>query len=273
MKPSGFDYLRADSVDEVVAAMSTHGDDARILAGGLSLGAMMNYRLLQPKLLVDISNLEELAYIRRDGDWVEVGAATTQAQLMAWPELAQTLPLLHLAMPNIGHFQTRSRGTVCGSICHAEPSSELPLCFATLGGEAVLVSGRGERRLPASEFQTGMLQNARRSDELIRAVRFPVAKPQDGHAFEELALRKGDFAIVAAAAVRRGKRILLGIGGVSDKPAVRDFTETEGTALENQLNAFAWELGGETDIHASAKYRRHLVRQLGKRVIEEAKQC
>lgn len=271
MKPNSFDYLRPDTVDEAVEALAAHGDDARILAGGLSLGAMMNYRLLAPALLVDISCLKDLSYIRRDGDWVEVGAATTQAELMAWPELAGTLPLLHLAMPNIGHFQTRSRGTVCGSICHAEPSSELPLCFAALGGEAVLVSRRGERRLPAAEFQTGMLQNARHADEMVRAVRFPVAGAGDGHGFEEVALRRGDFAIVAAAAVRKGDRMLLGIGGVSGKPEVRAIRETEGAGLEAELNAFAWELGGETDIHASAKYRRHLVRNIGKRVVEEAR--
>jgi len=145
----------------------------------------------------------------------------------------------------------------------------LPLCFATLGGEAVLRSKkRGERRVPASEFQVGMLSNSREQDELVVAVRFPVTKGQ-GTAFKEFAQRKGDFAIVAVSAVASGNTVRVGVGGVADKPTYRDL-DLNGD-LDEALNRFAWELGGYTDIHASAEYRRRLVRRMGRTVIEEAK--
>lgn len=271
MKPNKFDYLHPQTVNEALDCLAQHGENARMIAGGLSLGAMLNFRLVEPEVLIDISTLEELSYIKRDGDWVEVGAATTQAELLAWPELPQLLPLLAHAMPNIGHYQTRSRGTVCGSICHSEPSSELPLSFATLGGEAVLKSKkRGERRMPASEFQIGMLSNAREQDEMVVAVRFPVSTNGNGYAFQEFAQRRGDFAIVAVSAVSGKDHIRVGIGGVADRPSIRDIPVD--ADLDEALNRIAWELGGFTDIHATAQYRRRLVRKMGRQVIEEAKQ-
>ncbi|NQU69537.1 MAG: FAD binding domain-containing protein, partial [Rhodospirillales bacterium] len=120
MKPKAFDYLRANSVDEAVAGLAKTGEGARILAGGQSLVPILNFRLADPELLIDISQLKELDYIRVDGNMVQIGAATRQAQVMAWPELADRIPLLAKALPHVGHFQTRSRGTVCGSLAHAD---------------------------------------------------------------------------------------------------------------------------------------------------------
>src|SRR3972149_2800386 len=151
MKPKSFNYLRPDDLQEVLQALQRLRDDARIMAGGLSLVPMMNFRLLETKYLIDISNLASLAYIRETSAEIEIGAAQTQASVLAWPKLAKSLPLLSLAMPHIGHFQTRSRGTVCGSIAHSDPSSELPLCLATLGGRVVLRSSAGNRVLSADE--------------------------------------------------------------------------------------------------------------------------
>ncbi len=273
MKPREFDYLRPDTIDETLAELSASGDDARILAGGQSLIAMLNFRLVEPRVLVDIARLEALSYLRADGDRLEVGAAATQAELMAWPGLAARAPLLHAALPNVGHFQTRNRGTVCGSLAHADPSSELPLCLAVLGGEVVLRSAVGERAVAAAAFQTGMLSTARRPDELLVAARFPLAPPGAGYAFREVARRRGDFAIAAVAAVVTGDRIRLGVGGVADRPAVREWPRLDDDALDDALNAFAWELGGTDDVHATAKYRRRLVRRLGRLAIEEARQC
>jgi len=270
MKPAKFDYLNPESTEQILQCLSEHKDDARILAGGLSLMAMMNYRLVQPKVVVDISRLEELAYIRESASTVEIGAATTQAELKAWPDLGQKLPLLALALEHVGHYQTRARGTVCGSICHAEPSSELPLCLATLGGEVVLRSTSGERVLKAEEFQTGMLATARRPDEMAYAVRFPVAGAGEGFAFNEIAERHGDFAIVAVAAMATGSEVTVGVGGVADRPAVRTLTALAEDDIAEALNALAWELGGDTDIHATARYRRELVRHLGQTTITEA---
>jgi 2-furoyl-CoA dehydrogenase FAD binding subunit len=277
MKPASFDYLRAASAEEALAGLARGGDDARILAGGQSLLPMLNYRLVEPALVIDISGIEALSYIRTDttkgNGMVEIGAATRQIELERWPELAERAPLLAAAFPFIGHFQTRSRGTVCGSLAHADPSSELPLCLAVLGGEVVLRSEGASRTLAADEFQTGMLSTAKRADEMIVAARYPLAAPGTGYAFTEMAQRRGDFAIVAVAAAVSASSIRLGVGGIADMPSVREWDVLEGDGLDDALNEFAWDLGGVDDLHATARYRRELVRRLGRRVIEEATSC
>jgi len=273
MKPAPFAYHRPSTVEEAVDALARYGSRARVMAGGQSLMAMLNMRLVEPEIIVDISAIESLKTIRSDGDRVEIRAAVTQAELLAWPNLKEELPLLAEAMQWIGHFQTRNRGTVCGSIAHSDPSSELPLCLATLGGEVELRSAKGSRRLSAALFQTGMLSTAKTPEEIVVAVRFPRSRPGEGHAFREVARRHGDFAIVAMAAKASGSSMLLGVGGIADFPAVRDFGSLKGSELDDGLNAFAWEMGGDDDLHATAGYRRELVRRLGPKVIEEARQC
>jgi 2-furoyl-CoA dehydrogenase FAD binding subunit len=273
VKPAAFDYLAPETVEEAVAALAEHGDDARVMAGGQSLMPILNMRLARPELVVDIGSVGGLDHIRRSNGAVEIGASATQAALMRWPELAAASPLLAAALPNIGHFQTRNRGTVCGSLCHADPSSELPLCLAVLDGEVVLRNARSQRTVTASAFQTGMLSTARAVDEMVVAARYPVAQRGAGYAFRELTRRQGDFAIVALAAVAHGSKVRLGVGGVADRPVVRDWDGIDGDALDDALNAFAWELEGTDDIHATARYRREMVRTLGRRVIEEARQA
>jgi len=270
MKPAAFDLVIAETLDEALDCLAAHGGDAKIMAGGQSLMAMLNVRLATPGTVIDISRIAELASIREAGGFVEVGAMTTQAELLAWPRLAQTVPLLAQAMPHIGHFQTRNRGTVCGSICHADPSSELPLVLAVLGGDVVLRRKRGRRVVPVSEFQTGMLSTARQPEEIAVAVRFPVRRAGQGFAFREIARRHGDFAIVALAAVATDASVRLGVGGLADKPALRDFQQFTDAALDSALNDFAWEMGGADDIHATARYRREMVRRIGKTIILEA---
>jgi 2-furoyl-CoA dehydrogenase FAD binding subunit len=280
MKPRRFDYARPDSVAEALALLAEHGEEARVLAGGQSLMAMLNLRLLEPAVLVDIARLAELDTIKMAGDKVEVGAAVTQNRLKDWPELAAKLPLLAKTLPFVGHFQTRNKGTVCGSVAHADPSSEIPLALATLGGEVVLRSHRGTRTVAAADFQRGMLTTAREGDELITAVRFPV---QAGKrvAFREVTRRHGDFAIIAVAAsvesavasVESGEVVRVGIGGVADRPAVRRIFVDGPDAAKSAFEALAWELEGYDDIHASARLRRDLLRRVGPAVVEEALQC
>jgi 2-furoyl-CoA dehydrogenase FAD binding subunit len=273
MKPAAFDYLRAASCEEVLEILAKFGARARVMAGGQSLVALLNARLTEPELVVDISSIAGLDTIRIADDWIEIGAAVTQSALLAWPQLQAELPLLALALPYIGHFQTRNRGTVCGSIAYSDPSSELPLCLATLGGEVELRSMNGTRRLKASAFQTGMLSTAKTPEEIVVAARFPRRKPGEGCAFREISRRHGDFAIVALAAKATASGVLLGVGGVADRPAVREFGGAEGASLAEALNTLAWQMGGNDDIHATAGYRRELVRRLGPKVIEEARAC
>jgi 2-furoyl-CoA dehydrogenase FAD binding subunit len=273
MKPRRFDYVRPDSAHEAVAVLAEYGDAASVLAGGQSLMAMLNLRVAEPAVLIDIARLNELDYIRVADDKVEVGAAVTQNQLKDWAELAGTLPLLAAALPFVGHFQTRNKGTVCGSIAHADPSSEIPLVLATLGGEVLLRSQTGTRVLTAGQFQRGIMTTARAADELIVAVRFPT-QSTGRVAFREVARRHGDFAIIAVAAyVEDGNTLRIGIGGVADRPAVRR-ERLEGAAdVRDMFEALAGELEGYDDLHASARLRRDLLRRVGPVVVEEALRC
>ncbi len=269
MKPAPFDYLAAASVAEVLDTLASHGEDARILAGGQSLAALLNMRLVQPELVIDIARIGDLAYIREVGGSIEIGAATTQCELENHPGLAEKAPLLHQAIPHIGHFQTRNRGTVCGSIAHADPSSELPLCLAALGGEVVLQSKKATRTLGPKDFQLGMLTTAKRGDEMITAVRFPMAKPGERFAFAEMARRHGDLAVVAIAAVASGGQIHMGVGGVADKPTVARWDGLGNDGLDDALNQLAWDLDAQDDIHGTARYRREVVRRMGRQVAEQ----
>lgn len=273
MKPASFDYARCDTVDDALELLAEHGEEARIMAGGQSLMAMLNMRLVKAAVVVDVAELDELRYMKEGSGFVEFGASVTQAAVESWPHLRQHLPLLAAAIPHIGHFQTRNRGTICGSLCHADPSSELPLCLATLGGEVVLRSRRKKRVLQAEEFQIGLLSTAKRPDEMMVAARYPVTRVGWGYAFREISRRHGDFAIVALAAAVGGGKVRLGVGGVADKPAVREWDNIDDQDLPDALNDLAWELGGSDDIHATARYRREMVRRLGRKVIEEARQC
>jgi len=272
MKPRPFDYLRPDTIEEAVALLAEYGDGARILAGGQSLVPMLNLRIVEAEALIDISRIAALDAIDNRGQTIEIGAAVTQNKLLAWPQLGQKLPLVAAALPHVGHFQTRNKGTVCGSIAHADPSSELPLALALVGGEIVLKSQRGERKLAAKDFQKDMLTTARAGDELITAVRFPAANGNGigrGVGFREVARRHGDFAIVAVAAVAENKNaVRLGVGGLAGTPMVRRIAVN---GAEEALREWARELEGYEDLHASAAMRRDLFRNLAPLAIEEAK--
>lgn len=230
--------------------------------------AVLNMRFAQPKVLIDIAGIEDLRYIQRHRDYLAVGAGITQAELMEYPSLADEVPLLAQAMPWIGHAQTRNRGTVCGSVAHADPSAELPLCLTALGGDAVLESHRGKsRKVPAQEFFKGILTTAKRADELLSEVRFPLRREGESYRFREVSMRHGDFAIVALAASISGNRAELSVGGVADRPVRRSLHLDEN--LRTSLNDFAWSLNAQDDAHASAVYRRHLVRELGFQLIND----
>ncbi len=249
MKPAPFDYLRPASLGEALEALGSDG--AMALAGGQSLVAMLNMRLARPDLLVDIMHLPEL---RERG--TRIGAAVRQC------ELTGLHPLIDRALPHVGHYQTRGRGTFCGSVAHADPAAELPLCLVALGGRVHLASARGERVLEAIDFFEGPLMTAREEDELIAAVELPPPDPRSGYAFREVALRHGDFALAAFAAVADGDGVRLAVGGVADTPVVLDGLAFDPDAID-----------ARDDFHADAAYRRRLVARIGRATVEEALAC
>ena len=271
MKPAAFDYVRAESLDEALEVLRNEGGDARIIAGGQSLMPMLNMRLAKPRVLVDIMRLEELRKIEPRQGKITIGAAVRQAELLEWPSLGRDLKLLSLALPWTGHVQTRSRGTICGSVAHADPSAETPLSLLALGGEIVLRSAKKRRRVAARDFFLGVMATERNDDELIEAVEFPTTQGQRC-AFREVARRHGDFAIVACAAVATDHGARLAVGGVADTPVAREFDALKGSALDDALNAFAWDLDARDDFHATARYRRDLVRMIGRELIAEVTQ-
>jgi 2-furoyl-CoA dehydrogenase FAD binding subunit len=273
VKPPPFDYVRAETLAEVHETLTAAGSDASVLAGGQTLLPLLSTRMARPSVLIDIMHIPQLAEIVSEDSAIRVGAAVRQSDLLAWPDLVNWQPLLALTLPWIGHAQTRSRGTVCGSVALADPSAELPLTLLALGGDVLLSSERGKRRVVAREFFTGLMSTVREDDELIEAVRFPIRRTGQGFAFREFGRRHGDFAIVACAAVASEMGVRLAVAGVADRPVARDFSPLEGEALDEALDAFAWDLDARDDLHATGRYRRELVRRFGRSAIEEAQQC
>jgi 2-furoyl-CoA dehydrogenase FAD binding subunit len=271
LKPAPFDYVRAETLNEALTVLAAEGGDARIIAGGQSLMAMLNTRLAKPKVLIDIMRLKELDRINATPTAVTVGAGVRQRALLNWPSLAEKLKLVGLALPWTGHVQTRSRGTICGSIAHADPSAEMPLALLALNGDVHLRSAKKRRKIGAADFFTGMMSTARADDEMIEAVSFPSAGGARS-AFREVARRHGDFAIVACAAVASNQGVRFAVGGVADVPAAQDWPRLDGSALDDALNSFAYQLDARDDVHATARYRRDLVRLIGRDLVREVQQ-
>ena len=273
MKPARFDYVRAESLDEALEVLHEDGSDARVLAGGQTLLPLINMRMARPRVLVDIMRLPELNRAESIDGAIRIGAAARQGALERRADLLAQLPLLAAALPWVGHAQTRSRGTICGSVAHADPSAELPLVLIALGGEIELRSRTNSRRVAAEKFFTGMMSTDLADDELIEAVRFPVARAGTGYAFRETARRHGDFAIVACAAAVDSAAAWLTVGGVADRPMARALPLPGDSALDDALDDFAWDLNARDDLHATGAYRRHLVRRLGRQTLEDAGRC
>jgi CO/xanthine dehydrogenase FAD-binding subunit len=283
MKPAPFSLLRPKSVDEALSLLRSHSDEAKVLAGGQSLVPLMNFRLARPSYLVDLNQIEALSGIKIEDRTLTIGAMVRQREVERSPVIAERLPILRDAMEQVGHAAIRNRGTVGGSLVHADPSAELPLLSVTLDGVFQLQSLRGKRAVAARDFYQGYLVTDIASDELLIEITLPLPPPGAGWCFTEIARRHGDFAIVAAAIVLgldRNRRLdfaRVGLGGVGPTPirvtAAEDMLvgQKPDTELYRRAgDAAAHAIDPPNDIHASATYRRHISSVLVRRALATA---
>ena len=280
MKPGPFDYVRPATLDEALELLARHGADARVIAGGQSLVAMMNLRIARPELLIDINGLKELDFHRRDGEVLRIGALARHAVLAASPLVREAAPLMADAYPHVAHATVRNRGTLAGNLCHADPASEMPAVLLALDGRLRLRSTRGEREVAAIDFFLGPYTTAAAADELLVEVCLPVCRA--GHGFEELAIRQGDFALtlVASTLSVSGGRIqaaalaYAGVGAHALRlPAVEQILVGQAVSdgLFERVGAAAAEaIEPGSDQHADAAYRRDLIRTLTPRALRRA---
>ena len=285
MKAAAFDYVRPTTLREACGYLADGGVEARVIAGGQSLVPMMAMRLVRPGLLVDINDIGTLSGIARDGDAVVIGAATRQAEAMRSAVVAKELPLLALALPFVGHDQTRNRGTVGGSLAHADPSAEIALVAATLGATIAATDGAAERRIGAADFFLAPMMTALDPQECLTAVRFPVWNGGGavGAGFQEVSSRDSDFAVVAAAAQlaldRDGvcRRAALAVANAAPTPirlhrleeALLGQRPSE-VGIDRLLPLVDDAIEPSSDLHASAEARRHMAHSLVRRALLQA---
>jgi len=280
MKPAPFEYVRPETLNDAVRALDH--DDAKIIAGGQSLVPMMNFRLVQPERLVDINRIEALTPIVQTDSGVRVGALTRHVEAECHPLLKEHFPIISEAMACVAHVAIRNRGTIAGSLCHADPSAEWPLLLIVLNGEIEILGGAGSRMVTPNEFFLAPLMTEIAETELVTGVHFPLPPFSCGMAFEEVSWRAGDFAVVAAAALVSIKRdrfaeVRLALGGVFDTPvratALEEVLVGQSANLdeiETVVSLAAKDLEPNDDPHASAGYRLSLVPVLARRVLARA---
>jgi carbon-monoxide dehydrogenase medium subunit len=285
MKPAPFKYYAPATVEEALAHLAEYGYDAKALAGGQSLIPTMNFRLAQPSVLVDLNNIPELFYVHPDGNGgLRIGAMTRESQVEHSPLVAERAPLLHETMPHIAHPQIRNRGTIGGTLAHADPAAELPAVSVALKGRFRLRSQAGERWVAADEFFIGFFTTALEPDELLVEVALPPMPPHSGWSFQEIARRHGDYALVGVAAMmtlddkdecHQARLVFLSVG---DGPVeahqaaemLRGQIPTPEVIRAAAETAVKADVDPGSDIHASAEYRRHLVQVLARRALEQA---
>ena len=273
MKASAFAYARATSVENALELLADQGDRAKVLSGGQSLMPAMNLRLISPELVVDIGGLAELRGIAVKAGILTIGALTRHVDLLKSSEIATHAPLLADAVTHVAHPAIRNRGTIGGSLAHADPASELPACMVALSATVIARGPGGERRIAAAEFFTGIYETALSPQELLVAVELPVAPKQSTHFFHEFARRHGDYAIVGLAAqavVHDGRFVDLRLGffAVGDRPLLARAAgklinaAVTPALLSDALSALADELDPQEDHQATPAMRRHLAKVL-----------
>lgn len=270
MKPAPFQMHLAHSQDEVLNLLDLHGEEARVLAGGQTLVPVLAMRVANPMHLIDINHIEEFKRYKVTSGALHVGAGVRQSELEEWSDLSKVQPLLKLMFPWIAHTPIRNRGTVCGSIAHADPSAELVLALATLGGSVQLASKKTKRTVKAKDFFLGALQTDRQSNELITSVQFPMMAEGAGYGFAEFGYRHGDFAVVAVASIKDGSNWTIGFAGIDDTVKVHSFSAQSFDDVCQAIDQFASTLQVREDPTATSGLRRHLMRTLGRSSCQQA---
>jgi len=282
MKPATFEYVVVDSVMKGVTVLSEARGEAKILAGGQSLVPMLNFRLIRPAILVDINRIRGLAFIEETGNTIRVGALTRHYELEISPVLAKHLPVVASAMTHVAHLAIRNRGTIGGSLSHADPAAELPMMALLLNARLHVVSSKGERTVAALDFFRDALTVDLGEDEIVTEIHLPKLPPNTGWGFEEVTRRAGDFAVAAVAATvtaSDGKieEARIALTGVAPTPVRAQKAEAllrgekiETKLIERVIEAVRSMIAPDSDLHASSDYRRHLAGVLTGRAVRAA---
>ena len=284
MKPAPFAYHRPETVDEALALLAAHGADAKPLAGGQSLIPAMNFRLARPPVLVDLNRIAALAYVRDDPNGLRIGSMTRQRAVERDPLVRRIAPLLAEALPHVAHAQIRNRGTIGGSVAHADPAGELPAVLLALDAGFVARGPGGTRTVPAERFFTGLFETALAPAELLIEIAVPAMRAQTGWAFVEVARRHGDYALAGVATTvtldpaGRCHSARIALLGVGEGPALARRAAkslageqpTDKVLKEVAAVAAAKDADPPGDIHASSAYRRQLIAVLTRRALERA---
>jgi carbon-monoxide dehydrogenase medium subunit len=282
MKPAAFDYVVADSIEGAVAALAAAGGEAKIIAGGQSLVPMLNFRLLRPSVLVDINRIGGLAFIEESGTAIRIGALTRHHRIETSPVIARHFPVLACAMAHVAHLAIRNRGTIGGSLSHADPAAELPMMALLLEAELHVASAGAHRKIAARDFLQDALTVDLAGDEIVTEIVLPKLPPNTGWGFEEVARRSGDFALAAVAvtltvangAMAQARIALTGVGPtalrVADAEALLVGAALDPAQTGRAIESVRKTIAPDTDLHASSDYRRHLAGVLTGRALDAA---
>jgi carbon-monoxide dehydrogenase medium subunit len=266
--PAPFELVRARTVDEALAALTEHGDDAKLLAGGHSLLPLMKLRLAVPAVLIDISGISDLSYVRVDGDEVTIGAGTRHFELERSEVAGTEVPLLPHVAGRVGDPQVRHRGTLGGTVAHSDPASDLPTALLALGGTVVVQGPGGRREVPVTEFWLGFFETALSPDEMVIELRVP-RTGSAGWGYEKFTRRENDWPIVAAAAVD-GRVALANMAGMVVRATATEEALARGASIAEAAELADQGTAPSADMHADQEYRRHLARLLTRRALETA---
>ena len=272
MIPAAFEYVRAGSAEEAINLIAEHGDEAKFLAGGHSLVPLMKLRLAQPSVLIDVGRISDLSYVKDAGDHIAVGALTRHCDVENSPIVMEHVPLLAHATSHVGDPQVRHRGTIGGSLAHADPASDLPATTLALGATYVVQGPNGTREIPAGAFYEGYLTSVLADDEMLTEIRVPKMNGA-GWSFQKFNRRAQDWAIVGVAAWRNGSDAGVALVNMASVPVLATSVGSaiaSGASIEDAAEQAAIEADPQADLNASVEYRQHLARVLTRRALEEA---